>query len=46
MEAIKVKVEFIEINGDESAQKPAGDMISLNDLELALVGGGAVDVHF
>ena len=47
MEAIKTKVEFVEIKGEVSAQKPFGDMvIELNDLELALVGGGTVDVVF
>jgi hypothetical protein len=47
MEAIKAKVEFVEINGDVPAQKPEGDMVSeLNDLELALVGGGAIDFNF
>ena len=47
MEAIQAKVEFVEINGDVSAQKHAGDMvIELNDLELTLVGGGIVDVNF
>jgi len=47
MEAINVKIEFVEINGEVSAEKPAGDVVSeLNDLELALVGGGAPDVFF
>jgi hypothetical protein len=47
MEAIKAKVEFVEGNADASVQKPVGDMLSeLNDLELALVGGGTVDVSF
>jgi hypothetical protein len=47
MEAIKAKVEFVEINGEMSSQKAAGDMVrELNDLELALVGGGTVDVCF
>jgi hypothetical protein len=46
MEAIKAQVEFVEINA-EVAAKPAGDvMTELNDLELALVGGGSGDVIF
>ena len=46
MEAIKAQVEFVEINV-EVAAKPIGDvMTELNDLELALVGGGSGDVIF
>ena len=46
MEAIKAQVEFVEINA-EAAKKPAGDaVIELNDLDLALVGGGMGDVQF
>ena len=45
MEATKAQVEFVEINTE--AAKPAGDvMTELNDLELALVGGGSGDVIF
>jgi hypothetical protein len=46
MEAIKAKVEFVEIDAGV-ATKPAGDVVTeLNDLELALVGGGSGDVCF
>ena len=46
MEAIKVQVEFVEINA-EAAGNPAGDVVvELNDLELVLVGGGVGDVNF
>jgi hypothetical protein len=44
MEAIKVEVELVEINAG-AANKLASDMVTeLNDLELALVGGGSGDV--
>jgi hypothetical protein len=46
MEAIKSQVEFVEINAD-AAKKLSGEVIiELNDLELALVGGGVGDVNF
>ena len=46
MDAIKAQIEFVEVKAEVVA-KPAGDvMTELNDLELALVGGGTVDVVF
>ena len=43
MQAIKAQIEFVEVK-PEVVANPAGDMmIELNDLELALVGGGGVD---
>ena len=46
METIKAQVEFAEFNA-EMAADPAGDVATdLNDLELALVGGGTGDVLF
>ena len=46
MEAIKAQIEFVEVK-PEVVANTAGDMLSeLNDLELALVGGGAVDFTF
>jgi hypothetical protein len=47
MEAINAKVEFVEIDSEVPVRKPAGDVVSeLNDLELALVGGGIPDMTF
>ena len=46
METIKAQVEFAEFD-TEMAAGPAGDVVTeLNDLELALVGGGTGDVLF
>jgi hypothetical protein len=46
MEAIKAQVQFIEVKAEVVAN-PADDTISeLNDLELALVGGGIPDMTF
>jgi hypothetical protein len=45
MDAIKAQIEFVEVK-PEVVARPAGDMIELSDLELALVGGGAPDVVF
>jgi hypothetical protein len=44
MEAIKTEVEFLEISV-EAEKKAIGDVVTeLNDLALALVGGGSGDV--
>jgi hypothetical protein len=46
MEAIKAQMETLEFEAKVKA-KPVSDVLAeLNDLELALVGGGAGDVNF
>jgi hypothetical protein len=46
MEAIKAQIKFVEVK-PEVVANPADETISeLNDLELALVGGGAIDFNF
>jgi hypothetical protein len=46
MEAIKAQFEFVEVKAEVVAKLARDVMTELNDLELALVGGGSGDVIF
>lgn len=46
MEAIKTQVEFVVINAEVDANPIGGLMAELDELKLALVGGGMGDVFF
>ena len=44
MEALKVEVEVVEINAGAANKLVDNTFTELNDLELAMVGGGSGDV--
>jgi hypothetical protein len=46
MEAIKAQIDFVEAKPEVVAKPTYDAVIELNELELAMVGGGGGDVHF